>query len=81
MYWKWNKKLHNILNKSKINKENLKKWIVEIIEDFNIFTIFEISLLCQDEIDNINLLLKELDKEPFNSYAVSRFLKIGKPYN
>ena len=75
------KKLYNILNKSKINKENLKKWIVEIIEALNIFTIFESSLLYPDEIDNINLLLKELDKEPFNLYDVSRFSKIGKPYN
>ncbi|MDD3341566.1 MAG: ATP-dependent helicase [Bacilli bacterium] len=75
------KKLYKILTNSKIKENNLKLWIVEMIDKLDIYSIFDNSLIYPNEMDNLKLLLEELDKDPFNIYDISKFSKIGKPDN
>jgi len=73
--------LYNVLKLGIEKKSNLKEWIEYIQSALSIETVLANSKQMPDELDNIELLYKEICNEQYNTFDTSKFSKIGKPDN
>lgn len=73
--------LYEILVESYKNRNNLKLWIRDIIENLEIENLLNESNVYPDEIDNLENLLKVASEDNYKNYDISKFSKLGKPEN
>lgn len=74
-------KLYQVLLDSENFKDNLREFILHILNSLEFKTILNTNSMYPDEIDNIKTFIKTLGEPEYINYDISKFSKLGKPEN
>ena len=74
-------RLYKILVRSKVYEKSLTQWFDYVRKALCFDKYLEQNTYFQDEIDNIDNLVKEMSGSEYQEYGIDKFSKIGKPEN